>query len=84
MNIINMSIEVILVADDVLPKPILPHAAGAELSTIEMIVLYLELMHHGRNRFVSKLQYRVKVFRENRPSIEISPTPRFPEDSWII
>lgn len=75
MDVINMTIQVILVADDMLLEPVLPHSTGAVAKSIPAGIPHLEPMQDVGNRFIADRHHGVKVVREDHRSVDWASAP---------
>ena len=80
VDIIDMSIQVVLVTNDMLPESVLPHTAGSEMPSIDVVVMNLEAVQYIRYRFSACLNHGMKMVWEDNPRVELSAFPRLLED----
>ncbi len=84
MNIIQMSIKVLLIPYDVIPKTVLPYSPWSVLLAEFSRIGNLEAMHQGRNVFISNLDYNVKMIRQDYPDARFNPLPTIREEPRVL
>ena len=84
MDIIKMLIHILLIPDSVVPEPILPHSARSVLRTVFARICDFEPMDDLRNCYLSNVDYRMEVVRQQDPGHKFSILPARPKEVSVI
>jgi len=79
MNVVKMIIQIVLVADNMIPKPVLPDRFAAIFLAIADGISQLEIMDCMRNALRPGINDDMKVVRHNHPCIQFLPMPASPK-----